>query len=78
MWQNTNHGERTLKAAAVFKAGELRKIGLDAIAKEPPLAHANIEGWPWLDNDPVEQKAKQLMHAQAIAQKSILVAVVSP
>src|SRR5579871_7048060 len=55
MWQNTNHGERTLKAAAVFKAGELRKIGLDAIAKEPPLAHANIEGWPWLDNDPVEQ-----------------------
>ncbi len=38
-----NHG-RTLKGAAVFKAKVVRSIGLDVIAKEPPPAHANVEG----------------------------------
>ena len=75
IWQNTNAGERTLKAAAICKTVEVRKIGLDAIAKEPPDRHANIEGWPWLDNDPEFQKAKQLEKAQSLAQKSKLVPI---
>ena len=77
-WHKTNLGDRPLKAAAVFKAAEVRKTGLDVIAKEPPLAHANLEGWPWLAHDPDLQKAKQLEQAQTIAQKSFLVDVTYP
>ena len=50
----------------------MRNVGLDVIAKEPPDAHANIEGWSWLD-DPGMQKAKQLEQAITIAEKSALV-----
>jgi len=77
-WQKTNLGDRPLKAAATCKAGDVRKAGLDAIAKEPPPAHANLEGWPWFANDPDLQKAKQLELAQSIAQKSVLVSVAFP
>jgi hypothetical protein len=77
-WQQTNTGDRQLKAAAVLKATDVRKTGLDVIAREPPPAHANIEGWPWLENDPELQKARQLEHAQAIARKSSLVTVAFP
>jgi hypothetical protein len=73
IWQITSNGERILKAAAVCKTAEVRNAGLDVIAIEPPDAHANIEGWEWLDNDPELQKAQQKEIAEVIAQKSTLV-----
>lgn len=73
IWKKTATGERSLKAAAIFAAQIVRNVGLDVIAKEPPDAHANIEGWPWLENDPELQKAKQLEQAINIAQRSELV-----
>ena len=78
IWQKTNKSGRALKAAAVCKAVIVRNADLDVISKEPPDAHANIENWPWLDEDPDLQKAKQLEKAQSIAQKSKLVAVTFP
>ncbi len=74
-WQAINQSDRTLKIAAVLKTLEVRKAGLFAVAKEPSDAHANLEGWPWLDQDTELQKAEQLKLAQAIAQKSTLIAV---
>ena len=70
--KNTNF-QQAPKAAAVCKTIEVRNAGVDVIAKEPPDAHANIEGWPWLENDPELQKAKQKEIASAIAQKCVLV-----
>jgi hypothetical protein len=78
IWQKNNLSGRPLKAAATCKTANVRAAELDVIAKEPPDAHANIENWPWLDNDPELQKAKQLEKAQSIAQKSKLVAVTFP
>jgi len=67
VWQSTSTGERTLKGIAIFKAIHVRAANLDVIAAEPPPAHANIEQWPWIE-DPDLQRAKQLEHAQKIAQ----------
>ena len=72
-WNAAANGERTLKGAAVFKSTDVRGIGLDVIAKEPPPAHANIEGWPWLENDPELQKARQLELATQLASAAELV-----
>lgn len=73
IWQNTTNGQRPLKAAAIGKAKGIRTARLEVIAAEPPDAHANIEGWPWLENDPELQKAKQLEMAGEIAQNTELV-----
>ena len=73
IWEKTTNFQQTLKAAAVCKTAEVRNAGVDVIASEPPDAHANIEGWPWLVNDPELQKAKQKEIAAVIAQKSALV-----
>ena len=72
-WNAAANGERTLKGAAVFKSTDVRGIGLDVIAKEPPPAHANIEGWPWLENDPELQKARQLELATQLASAAELI-----
>lgn len=72
LWEKNNAAGRVLKAVAAFKAVVVRNIGLDVIPEEPPERHANIERWPWGDDDPAFQKAKQLEKAQAIAQKSTL------
>jgi hypothetical protein len=66
-WRDTSDGTRTLKAVAFCTAGDVRIAGLDIIASEPPPAHANIEGWPWLD-DPDIQKARQKEYASRIAE----------
>jgi hypothetical protein len=66
-WRDTSDGTRTLKAVAFCTAADVRTAGLDVIASEPPPAHANIEGWPWLD-DPDIQKARQKEHASRIAE----------
>ena len=73
IWQETTDGQRSLKAAAVFKAIEVTNLGLSAVASEPPPAHANLGGWPWLEFDPELQKAKQLELAAQLAQASTLV-----
>lgn len=64
---------RQAKAVARFRTLEVRAIGLDVIAEEPPPAHANIEGWPWLEVDPELQKARQLELAATLAGHSQLV-----
>jgi hypothetical protein len=64
---------RTLHAAAIVKARDVRVALLDVIADEPPLLHAAIRGWPWLDNDPDLQKAQQKERALLVASKAILV-----
>jgi hypothetical protein len=48
-------------------AGEVRAAGLDVIADEPPLRHAAIRNWPWVGDDPDEQRAKQKELAILIA-----------
>ena len=65
-------GSRTLHGAAIVKAGDVRVEGLNVLAEEPPLRHAAIRGWPWLDNDPELQKAKQKELAALVASKAIL------
>lgn len=73
LWNETATAGRALKGAAVFMASHVRKSQLDAIAAEPPPAHANIEGWPWMENDPELQKARQLELASQIASTAELV-----
>lgn len=52
-------GSRTLYGAALFKARDVRRAGLDVYAAEPPERHAAIREWPWIGEDPELQKAKQ-------------------
>jgi hypothetical protein len=56
--------------AAIVKARDVRATLLDVIADEPPQRHGAIVGWPWLDNDPMEQKAQQKERALQIASKA--------
>jgi len=58
---------RTLYGAAIFKASDVREVGLDLTADEPPLFHAVLTRWPWFDHDPDEQKAKQKERANHLA-----------
>ena len=73
VWNETATAGRALKGAAVFMAIHVRKLQLDVVAAEPPPAHANIEGWPWMENDPELQKARQLELANQIASTAELV-----
>jgi hypothetical protein len=65
--------DRTLHGYAVFRAGEARALSLEVVAEEPPRAHANLENWPWLEDDPELQKARQKEIAMGIASKAELV-----
>lgn len=58
---------RTLYGAALLKAADIRSAELDILADEPPLRHAAIRKWPWLDNDPDLQKAQQKQIANQLA-----------
>ena len=62
--------ERRIHGAAIVKASVIRDEMLDVQAKEPPLRHADLIGWPWSENDPDFGKAKQKELAAAIAQKA--------
>lgn len=73
VWNETTSGERQLKGVALFTAADVRQVQLEIMAVEPPPAHANIEGWPWLDNDPELQKARQKELAAQLASKTIVV-----
>ena len=72
-WKASTNGERSLKAVALVISLDVRNVGLNITAKEPPAAHANIEGWPWLENDPDLQKARQKDMANQIASKTSVV-----
>lgn len=60
-------GDRKLYGAAIFKASIVRTAQLEVLADEPPLRHAIIRDWPWIDSDPELQKAKQKELAAIIA-----------
>jgi hypothetical protein len=64
---------RAVHGAASFKARVPRRTGqLDVVAAEPPPRHAAIRNWPWFDNDPEEQKARQKALAIVIASEATL------
>jgi hypothetical protein len=63
-------GTRNLHGAAVFKARDVRAAQLEVSADEPPPRHAVIKHWPWIDNDPELQKAKQKEQALLIVSAS--------
>ncbi len=63
---------RSVHGVAIVKAGDVRATGLDVFPEEPPLRHAAIRGWPWLESDPELQKAKQKELAALVASKAIL------
>ena len=60
-------GGRALYGAALVKAKSVRKIGLDAVADEPPPRHAVIRGWPVMADDPQEHKSKLIELALELA-----------
>jgi hypothetical protein len=65
-------GARNLYGAAIFKARAVRKAQLEVLADEPPPHHAVIRGWPWIEQDPELQKAKQKEQAALIASAASL------
>jgi hypothetical protein len=67
IWNSVNTAGRSLKAIAFLRAGHVRQARLEVEPKEPPPAHANIEAWPWFDNDPRMQKSEQLALASQLA-----------
>lgn len=75
LWEAVNTSGRALKGVAFVKALDVRRAGVEVKPEEPPPAHANIEGWPWFDNDPLLQKSQQLEIATQIASASEVVLV---
>ncbi len=65
-------GSRTIRGAAIVRAGDVRAAGLDVLPEEPPPRHAAIRGWPWLENDLELQKAKQKELAALVASTATL------
>lgn len=66
-------GERTLYGAAIFKARVVEEAGLNVQSDEPPPRHAAVRGWPWMENDPELQKARQKEAALVLAGSSVRV-----
>lgn len=62
--------DRRIHGAAVVKVDAVRAANLEVLAKEPPLRHADIVRWPWMQNDPEFGKAAQKELAALIAQKA--------
>jgi hypothetical protein len=60
-------GTRKLYGAAIFKTRAVRAVQLEVVADEPPLRHAAIRSWPWIETDPELQKAKQKELAALLA-----------
>ena len=60
-------GARTLHGAAIFKAKAVQEAKLEVAPAEPPHQHVVIRGWPWIENDPDLQKAKQKESAIVLA-----------
>jgi hypothetical protein len=64
--------EQKCHGAAIIKAYSVRMSRLDVIAEEPPPRHANIKGWPLLD-DQAMQRAKHIEIAQELADNAVLI-----
>ncbi|HRI43682.1 MAG TPA: hypothetical protein PLL78_07380 [Fimbriimonadaceae bacterium] len=62
-------GGKRAYGAATLLASEVRTIGLDVLAEEPPPRHANILGWP-TSTDEDEQKAQRKLRALELASKA--------
>jgi len=62
---------RSIHGAALVKAADVREVNLDVIADEPPLRHAAIRNWPWIE-DELDRKAKEKELANLLASKSEL------
>lgn len=60
-------GDRTLHGAAIFKAHNAQKVGLELVTDEPPDFHAAIRGWPWNETDLELQKSQQKERAVLLA-----------
>lgn len=75
LWQIglTAAGGRPLYGAAIFRAVTARGLSLEVIADEPPPRHAVLRGWPWFDDDPEMQKAKQKEIAAVLAREADVV-----
>jgi len=64
-WEDYAAGaERVLRGYAVVIASDVRSQSLEIVAEEPPPAHANLENWPWIEDDPElqEGEAKRNRH----------------
>jgi hypothetical protein len=64
--------DRSLHGAAIITAAEVRAVKLEVTAVEPPSRHADIEGWPWMQNDREFGKAQSKEIALVLAQKAQL------
>jgi hypothetical protein len=64
---------RSLHGAGIVAASEVRSVKLEIEACEPPARHANIAGWPWLENDREFGKSESKERAVLLAQKAQLV-----
>ena len=64
-------GEVTVYGAGIVVASNVREVGLDVNASEPPPRHANIEGWP-LHEDPDLAKAARMEVAKVVAERASL------
>lgn len=71
-WNATATGGRELKAVAFLHARDVRLSGLEVESDEGPPAHANIEGWPWIENDPELQKAQHKERALELASRTTI------
>lgn len=60
-------GQRRLYGAAMIKGMHPRAGGLDVLPDEPPERHAVIGGWPWIGEDPEQEKAQQKEKALVLA-----------
>jgi hypothetical protein len=65
--------EKNLHGVAMCRAEQVRLAGLTVTAQEPPPRHANIGGWPVVQDDPEQTKAQRKERALLIAQSAMLV-----
>lgn len=65
--------ERSCHGVAMLSARDVRDVGLDVVANEPPPRHADIVGWLRTKLDPALVKAQQKKIAIRLAQKANLV-----
>ena len=64
---------RSLHGAALLSASNVRNVGLNVVAHEPPPRHANIVGWSKFDADPAMVKARNKELALGLAQHATLI-----
>jgi len=61
--------ERAKNGAAIFKASAVTKAQLIIASQEPPLRHANINGWS-MNEDLDQRKSERKLKAMVLAEES--------